>query len=245
MFNIIADTHTHTLASDHAYSTLTENAAAASLKGLAFMAMTEHAPAMSGAPTAMHFSCLPNLPRTINGVKIIKGAEANIMDHKGALDLEDTVLEKLEWVIASMHLPVFAPQDKKAHTQAWMAIAENPLIDVIGHCGDGRYDFDEETVLPAFKKYGKIVEINAHSFAVRPGSDVNCPRIAKGCMALGIPVVVSSDAHFHTNVGHFAPAVAMLDAISFPAELILNADYARFEKAVKSLNKNRGRNMGF
>ena len=47
--NIIADTHTHTLACDHAYSTISENAAAAAGKGLRFLAMTEHTPQMPPA----------------------------------------------------------------------------------------------------------------------------------------------------------------------------------------------------
>ena len=45
---IIADTHAHTLASGHAYSTIKEMAAAAKAKGLKALALTEHAPEMPG-----------------------------------------------------------------------------------------------------------------------------------------------------------------------------------------------------
>ena len=38
-----ADTHSHTLASGHAYSTIKEMAAAAEAKGLKALALTEHA----------------------------------------------------------------------------------------------------------------------------------------------------------------------------------------------------------
>lgn len=43
-----ADTHSHTLASGHAYSTIKEMAAAAEAKGLKALALTEHAPKMPG-----------------------------------------------------------------------------------------------------------------------------------------------------------------------------------------------------
>ena len=43
---LIADTHTHTLASNHAYSTVMENIVAAREQGLLYMAMTEHGPKM-------------------------------------------------------------------------------------------------------------------------------------------------------------------------------------------------------
>lgn len=42
----VADTHAHTLASGHAYSTIREMAAAGAAKGLKALAITEHAPEM-------------------------------------------------------------------------------------------------------------------------------------------------------------------------------------------------------
>ena len=51
---LIADTHTHTLASNHAYSTVMENIVAAREQGLLYMAMTEHGPRMPDAPYIWH-----------------------------------------------------------------------------------------------------------------------------------------------------------------------------------------------
>ena len=47
---IIADTHTHTVASTHAYSTAQEMITAAKEKGLYAIALTDHAYRMPGAP---------------------------------------------------------------------------------------------------------------------------------------------------------------------------------------------------
>ena len=50
----IADTHIHSIASNHAYSTIMENIEAARQKGLVYMAMTEHGPKMPDAPHIWH-----------------------------------------------------------------------------------------------------------------------------------------------------------------------------------------------
>ena len=177
----------------------------------------------------MYFGNLPRVvPDLLDGVIVLKGAEANIMDYGGGLDLRDDRLEELDWVIASYHTVCIEPGTVADHTAGWLAVAENPLVDVIGHCGDGRFPFDMDAVFPAFAKYGKIVEINAHSFACRPGSRENCTEAARYCMRYGVPVVCSSDAHFFTEIGQTDAAERMLESIGFPEELILNNDYERF-----------------
>ena len=46
----VADMHTHTLASDHAYSTISENAASAAKAGLSYLGMTDHCINMEDSP---------------------------------------------------------------------------------------------------------------------------------------------------------------------------------------------------
>jgi len=236
MLQIVADTHTHTMACDHAFSTLRENIEAASAKGLRFLATTEHATKMPGAPSMLYFGSLRTLPRKMKGVILLKGAEVNIMDYEGGMDLPDNRLKHMEWVIASMHEPCLKSGAKADHTQAWLCIAANPHVDVMGHMGDARYEFDHETVVRELAKAGKIVEINAHSFRGRRGSRENCPAIARLCMRYGVPVVVSSDAHIWSDVGRFGPALDMLEEIGFPEELVLNADYHRFLELARRLS---------
>ena len=240
MLQIIADTHTHSLACDHAYSTIAENMAAAKTQGLKFVASTEHTPLLPGAPTELYFSALHILPRFWDGVMLLKGAEVNIMDYAGRLDLSDSILERMEWVVASMHGVVLKPATSAEHTAGWLAVAENPLVDVIGHCGEAAFLFEHEPVVKAFAQNGKIVEINSHSFAIRAGAKENCAQIAKLCAQYRVPVVVSSDAHFCSYVGRFDSAVKMLEEISFPQELILNADYNRFLRVAQQKS---GRNL--
>ena len=236
MYSIIADTHTHSISCDHGFSTVAENAAAASAAGLKAIAMTEHAPALVGSPSFIHFRSLRIIPRYLSGVLMIRGAEVNILDFDGNLDLDDKLLAGLEWVIASYHPPVIDPGSEKDHTNGWMKVANNPHVDVIGHCGAPRYAFEHKPVIQEFARTGKIVEINANSVAERPGSDVNCKAIAVLCAEYDVPVVVNSDAHYCGNIGRVEAALAILEDISFPEKLILNADYERFITALEKVN---------
>jgi len=236
MLSIIADPHTHSVGCDHAYSTIAENVAVAADKGLKAIAVTEHCPGLKGSPTFLYFQGLRVLPRYMYGVLILRGAEVNIMDFDGSLDLEDSLLAKLEWVIASYHPPTTRQGTVNEHTSGWMQVASNPHIDVIGHCDAPRYAFEHKPVIRAFADTGKIVEINANSPAERPGSDVICKEIAILCAEYGVPVVVSSDAHYCGNVGRFDDALAILEEIGFPEELVLNADYERFMATVNRIN---------
>ncbi|WP_207739223.1 phosphatase [Harryflintia acetispora] len=228
MIHTIADTHTHTVVSGHAYSTLTENLKAASERGLRFLGSTEHTGLMPHAAHEYYFTNMGVVPDELFGVHLLRGCEVNIIGNDGELDVSDKILSKLEWVIASMHIPVYQPIDFDGHTSAWMGVLKNPQVDVLGHPGDGRYVFDYETVIKACGEYGKIVEINSHSFGNRPGSTENCRTIALLCKKYGIPVVVNSDAHFWASIGEHTNALRMLEEIGFPEELIVNADYRRF-----------------
>jgi len=84
---LLVDLHTHTIASGHAYSTLTENVQAASRRGLKLLGTTDHGPSMPGAPHLYHFGNLSILPESLFGVEILPGVEANITNHEGELDI--------------------------------------------------------------------------------------------------------------------------------------------------------------
>lgn len=75
---IIADLHTHTSVTDHAFSTLTEMVQAAEDRGLAAIAITNHGPTNPDGPHEWHFSNLDLIPRKIGKVTVIRGIEFDI-----------------------------------------------------------------------------------------------------------------------------------------------------------------------
>lgn len=233
-FQPVADLHTHTLASPHAYSTLTENATAAAARGLLAMATTDHGPRIGDGNHLWHFTNMSRLPEHIAGIRHLSGAEANVCGFDGALDLPNGALEALDVVIASMHDGVMPYGSCEEITEAWLRVAENPLVDIIGHCGSPQYAFDYETVIAAFAKHGKVVEINEGTFCVRQKSLENCETVARLCAKHGVRVVVNSDAHYLADVGRLDNAVALLERVAFPKELIVNSSRERLEAFLQS-----------
>ena len=102
---ILADTHAHTIVSGHAYSTIREMAAAAVSRGMQAMALTEHAPDMPGTCQEYYFMNLDVVPREMNGIRMLFGAELNILNPQGEVDLSDQIIKDLDIVIASIHIP--------------------------------------------------------------------------------------------------------------------------------------------
>lgn len=223
------DTHTHTLASSHAYSTVAENAAYAARVGMEGFAVTEHAPAMPDAPHEWFFNNLKNLPGELYGQKILIGAEVDLLDKNGTLDLGDDILSRLDVVGASIHGPVYTDNDKEDHTSTYEAAVLHPHIDILCHSGSPHYTYDYEYIVKLARDNNKLIEINNHSFFVRRSSIENCKRIAELCKKYGTGVTVSSDAHFFTDIGNYTQALEMLSEINFPEELIMNTSYKRFE----------------
>ncbi len=233
---IVGDTHVHTIMSGHAHSTVLENLQVAKQKGHKFLFVTDHTGAMNMSPDRVaNFLCLKStLPDMHDGLYIIRGCEASIVDCDGGLDLPEDLIARNEWVIASLHAYVFPVQDFETTTNIWLKVAENLDIDVIGHCDEDTWKFDYEKVLKKFKEYGKIVEINSNSLRVKKGCKVNCREIALLCKKYEIPVVVSSDAHFAPMIGNVSESIEMLSEIDFPEKLILNADCERLAEVLSA-----------
>lgn len=232
---IIADLHCHTSASVHAYSTLHENIEAALGKKLEVLAITDHGIGCPDSPPVSYFDNLTSLPRYVKGIRLLRGVEANIMDHEGRLDMPDQIMDKLDIVIASYHTSCTVPGTMEEHTRSYIKVAENPHVNVIGHSGSAEFQYDYEKVIPVFKKYGKTVEINAHTFMCREKSIRNCMKIAELCRKYEVPVLVNSDAHSEFEVAECDRAFEMLKQIDFPEELIININRDRLMCYLESI----------
>lgn len=228
--HLIADTHTHTVASTHAYSTLSELVRAAAERGLYALAVTDHGGAMPGAPGPWYFQNLKILPRRMEGVLVLRGEETNVIDFDGNTDLAEEDAPSLDWIVASIHDVTMTDKNPTVEktTNAWLKIARDPRVNVIGHSGFQEFRYDYEAVLPVFAENGKLVELNESTFTGRRQSVANCTAIMKLCKKLGVPVVVNSDAHFSALVGRFPQSLRLLDEIGFPEELVVNSSAERF-----------------
>jgi putative hydrolase len=228
---IAIDTHTHSIASGHAYSTLEEMAHAARKKGLPGFALTDHSPGMPGSTHLYHFYNLRVLPREIHGVQVFHGAETNIINLEGNIDLEDDVLSTLEVVIASFHIPCLSPGTKEEHTSALLNVMKNKYVKIIGHPDDSRYPYDIPSVVRAAGESGTLIEMNNTSLSprgFRVGARENYGAILEECRKQGVMISIASDAHYSSRVGEVDYCEAFIEEIDFPRELIANAEMDRF-----------------
>ena len=130
----LSDMHTHSIASGHGTScTISDMAKSASRKGLKLLGITDHGPATLAAGTASYFRSLTYSPRKRFNVELLYGIELNILDVNGKVDLEQELLEKLDYSIASIHAQNFHPASKEENTKAFLNVMKNPMVKILGH----------------------------------------------------------------------------------------------------------------
>ncbi|SHJ18749.1 phosphatase [Parasporobacterium paucivorans] len=236
----LIDAHTHTLASGHAYNTILEMVSAARGKNLEILGITEHGPAMAGSCQDIYFNNLRSIDRKVFGMEVLLGAELNIIDYKGGTDLRGDIIREMDITIASLHNVCIAIGSREQNTAALIGAIKNPLIDIIGHPDDGHFPLDYEAVVKAAKEYGKPLELNNGS--LKPGGFrinawENNMEILKLSARCGVEILISSDAHFSTDVAEYSYVQEFLKEADFPEELLLNGNPDRFRKMVHKYKK--------
>ncbi|NLL78227.1 MAG: phosphatase [Clostridiales bacterium] len=218
------DLHTHTLASGHAYGTIQEMAKEAAEKQIEVLGITEHAKGIPGTCEDIYFANLKVVPRRINGVQLLLGSEINILDYEGHLSLKPKYMEQLDICIAGIHWQCYTFGSREENTRAVIGAIRNPFIDVISHPDDGNCPLYYEAVVAAAKEHHTLLEINNNSLRMSSRKDVleNDLTILRLCKEYGHPVLVSSDAHFPTDIGNTDEVEKVFARIDFPEELIIN-----------------------
>lgn len=226
---IIADMHTHTIASGHAYSTVNELARAARDRGLRALALTDHGPTLPGGPHLYHFGAMRFIPPLIEGVRILRGVEANIVGRDGTLDMPEPYLAKLDFVMAGLHEHCgFDGQGIDGNTEAVLQAMANPRVKAISHSGNPEFPVHFEDLVRGALETGTALEINNSSFSMsRRGSRENCEYLAGLLARAGALVIVGSDAHIAQGVGDFDEAIAVLEKAGVRAEQVVNSSYER------------------
>lgn len=234
--NIQVDTHTHTVLSGHAHSTLLENAAAAARIGLRGFVMTDHGPSIHSAPPDYNIGTYAYLPKIIEGVRIYAGVEANIIDFSGSIDIREKYSKQLDFTIAGLHEVVMESGGSEKDTAAVLGALGNRYVDIISHPDNPSYKLDYEAVVKKAARMGKLLEVNDHSMEYRKGG-ANIEEMLRLCKKHELRVAVSSDAHFAFGIGKFDAALSVLQKYDFPESLVVNATLERFESYLDERRK--------
>lgn len=232
----LLDVHTHTTASGHAYSTFRENISAAKSRGLKIIGISDHAPNMPGSAHNYYFFNFRVIPREIDGIKILMGAELNIIDYSGSTDLSAQILKQLDYAIASLHNPCIESGSIAENTAALIGVMRNPHVVIIGHPDNPLYPVNFDAVARAAKDNRVLLEVNNSSYksvGYRAGSRDNAKLMLAACKKYGVEIIMSSDAHIDIDVGNHEISREVLTENNFPSELVVNYNVEKFLEFVK------------
>ena len=163
--------HNHTTASD-GRNTLEEVAAEADRRGWEYLGIADHSKSSFQANGLDEERLLKQVEwiKEINEsgtfrVHLFSGSEVDILS-EGRLDFEDSLLESLDYVVASVHNGL--TQDEETMTARIIKAIEHPQVTMIGHVS-GRLLLRREAskinmgkILDAAVSNGKILELNAN-----------------------------------------------------------------------------------
>ena len=220
-------------------NSIEEMARSAEARGLEYIAITDHTKslAMTGGSDEKKLLRQMAVIEKINaskkfGVKILKGAEVNIMKD-GSLDIRDDVLAQLDIVGAAVHSHFKLPREEQTHRV--VRAMENQNVDIIFHL-TGRIinrrepiDIDIDEIIKAAKRTGTILEIDAYPDRL----DIKDEYIKK-CVDAGVKMSIDSDAHAADQIKMLEHGIAQARRGWATREDIINAwPVARMLKFLK------------
>ncbi|MDE7442759.1 MAG: phosphatase [Muribaculaceae bacterium] len=221
----LVDLHTHTVASGHAYSSLQEMAHAAAEKGIEVLGITEHGPNIPNTCGRLYFKNSIVIPREMYGVKLLIGAELNILDTKGNIDGDEQLWNWLDIRIAGMHSVCWKGGTVDENTHGMITAIRNPYIHIISHPADGTAELNFKPIVEAAKEAHTLLEINSHSLHPKRHKTMardNNLELLRFCKQMEVPVILGSDAHISFSIGNYDYVLPLLAEIEFPHELIMN-----------------------
>ncbi len=198
--DIRGDLHVHSNRSDGVEDMKTL-AVAARNRGYEYLAITDHTKSTWIANGQDESAILEQVEeiKLLNGelegtgIKVLSGAEVDILPD-GSLDIDDSVLKRLDLVIGSIHSRFSMPEEEM--TERIINALSNPYLHVLGH-PTGRlilkrepYAVDMEAVIEAAARFGKAMEINSH-WERLDLKDVHARRAVE----LGVKLMIATDTH--------------------------------------------------
>jgi len=190
--------HCHTTYSD-GRSTLEDMAKAAVAWGAEYLGISDHsasaryAGGLSEETLRIQWAEIQKWNKGSKKLRILKGSEVDILPD-GTLDYPDRILEKLDFVVASVHTNF--GMDEKAMTQRVVRALRNKHVSILAH-PTGRYLLERdgfrvalEEVYRVAAEEGVIVEINSNPHRL----DLDWREVIQA-KAKGVRFAVNPDAH--------------------------------------------------
>ena len=222
----VADVHTHSILSGHAFGTVRELAFEAAQRNLKVLGVTEHGPGIPGTCDPILFRNFIDAPRVLYGVEMLYGSEVNVLNG-GKLDLDRRHLDCLDYAVAGIHGLCYEDAGIVGNTDNVVKCMEDPKVRFISHPDANTYPVDYRVLVEGAKANNVALELNNSSLrkpALRPGCIENYHTMLPLCMEYGVNIIVNTDSHDPSQVGDFTLARKLLEEIGFDEDLIVNND---------------------
>ncbi len=203
--DIKGDLHSHTNATD-GKNTIEEMAQAAKELDYEYLAVTDHsrrvtvANGLDEGRLREQMGKIDALNEKLSGISLLKGIEVDILSD-GKLDLPDSVLRDLDIVVCSVHSKFNLAGDEQ--TERIIRAMDNKYFNILAH-PSGRmlgkrqpYEVDMERLMRAAKERGVFLELNSQPERM----DLTDIQL-KSAKEIGVGVVISTDAHWGTNLNY-------------------------------------------
>ncbi len=239
---IIGDYHTHTVFS-HGKGTIRDNVEAAIDKGLKEIAICDHGPGhqLYGVKKKEIFNMrniIDRLNEEYKEINILLGLEANIMDYRGTIDVDEEIIEVLDILLVGFHYGIIPkhrdarfkfyflnPASKiwpklekrmvRLNTQTLIKAMDRYPIDIITHPGS-KAKLDIKRLARAAYKKGTALEINSRH------SQLTVDNI-KIALTEKVDFYINSDAHNPSAVGNLNKGIERALQAKLPIHRIKNA----------------------
>lgn len=239
--DIKGDLHMHTTWSDGAYS-LSEMVEACIAKGYEYMVITDHGQFLKVANglTEERIRKQQEEIRALNAqyaeIEILSGIEMDILPD-GSLDFDDSLLQDLDFVIASIHSSF--SQSEEEIMKRLRTACENPYVHLIAH-PTGRvigrrdgYNVNVEALIELAAETGTALELNANP--QRLDLTAKYLELAK---ERDVPIAINTDAHDTKHLDFMEIGVRAATKGWLAKENVLNtrskADFLAFIKNKRS-----------
>ncbi len=204
--------HCHTNYSDGS-NTVEQLALACRDAGYQYVGITDHSQAaayaggLKGDDLARQADEIDEVNARIDGIRVLKGVEADILQD-GRIDYEEQVLERLDFVIASVHSRF--NMGEREMTARILAAMDNPYLTIVGH-PTGRlllsrdpYGLDLDAIIAKAAATGVALEINADPHRL----DLDW-RVLRRVRDQGATISIGADAHNLAGILYVDYGVAM------------------------------------
>lgn len=226
------DLHDHTTLSGDGRVRPDELVAAAADRGLAYLAVTDHAEDLhiNGASRQQMLDqrdTIRGLGSAHPDLHLLHGAELNI-GPDGGLDYDRDFLLGFDWCVASVHSHFRLDRDRQ--TRRVVAAMRHPAVHAIGHLTGRRIgkrpgiELHVDAVVEAAAATGTAIEINGNLDRLDASAEVLRHAVEAGCV-----FTVASDAHSLAELDNLAHGVRQARRGWVPRDRIVNTwDRRRF-----------------